>query len=301
MTATVDIKPRPSGSNVPGSKVPEPEFPGPKGSESKVSGSSFYAALRILPRRERAAMFAIYDFCRKVDDIADDPGPSRDDRRRALDGWRHDLDALYAGAAAEPRIDLTGPVRAFGLEKADFLAVIDGMQMDVDADIRAPDFPTLDLYCDRVASAVGRLSVKVFGMEAEPGRALAHHLGRALQFTNILRDLDEDAAMGRLYLPAEALAAAGIETTEPAAVLAHPALDTACRWLAARARDEYAKTAAIMAGRPRGRIKTPALMIAVYRRILDAMEAAGWAAPRQRVSLGKGRLLWVAALTLALG
>ena len=85
------------------------------------------------------------------------------------------------------------------------------MQMDVDADIRGPDFATLDLYCDRVASAVGRLSVKVFGMDESPDAKLAHHLGRALQFTNILRDLDEDAAMGRLYLPAEALAAAGID------------------------------------------------------------------------------------------
>src|SRR5260370_33519451 len=98
------------------------------------------------------------------------------------------------------------------------------MQMDVDEDIRAPDLATLDLYCDRVASAVGRLSVKVFGMDEGPGTELAHHLGRALQFTNILRDLDEDAAMGRLYLPAEALAASGSATADarkPAAVERH--------------------------------------------------------------------------------
>jgi phytoene synthase len=268
---------------------------------TKVSGSSFYAALRILPPRERAAMFAIYDFCRKVDDIADDPGPPREERRRALDEWRHDLDALYVGAPRPSCADLLVPMRDFHLEKADFLAIIDGMQMDVDDDIRAPDFETLDLYCDRVASAVGRLSVKVFGMEAIPGRELAHHLGRALQFTNILRDLDEDAAMGRLYLPAEALATAGIVTTEPKAVLSHPAIDTACRWVAARAHEHYAWTEGIMARRPRGRMKTPALMIAVYGRILKAMEAQGWAPPRRRVSIGKARLLWVAATTMALG
>ncbi len=269
--------------------------------QTKVSGSSFYAALRILPPRERAAMFAIYDFCRKVDDIADDPGPSADERRCALDVWRADLDALYAGKTPGSCADIAGPMRDFGLEKADFLAVIDGMEMDVDTDIRAPDFATLDLYCDRVASAVGRLSVKVFGMETTPGRDLAHHLGRALQFTNILRDVDEDAAIGRLYLPTDALAAAGIDTTEPLAVIAHPNIDVACRWLAAKAEEQYALTAKIMRSRPRGRMKTPALMIAVYGRILKAMAAEGWKPPRRRVSLGKGRLLWVAATTALFG
>jgi phytoene synthase len=269
--------------------------------EAKVSGSSFYAALRVLPPRERAAMFAIYDFCRRVDDIADDPGPTRRERADALDRWRADLDALYAGHTPPGCREIAGPVREFGLELPDFLAVIDGMQMDVDADIQAPDFATLDLYCDRVASAVGRLSVKVFGMDDGPGRDLAHHLGRALQFTNILRDLDEDAAMQRLYLPAEALASAGIETTQPAAVIAHPAIDRACRWLAAKAHEQYALADGIMVRRPRGRMKTPALMVAVYGRILKAMEAEGWNPPRRRVSLGKARLLWVALTAGLLG
>ena len=108
--------------------------------------------------------------------------------------------------APPPRLrGLAGPVRDFALERKDFLAIIDGMEMDVVSDIRAPDLATLDLYCDRVASAVGRLCVKVFGMGPAEGRELAHHLGRALQLTNILRDLDEDAALGRLYLPREAL------------------------------------------------------------------------------------------------
>ena len=97
-----------------------------------------------------------------------------------------------------------------------FIAIIDGMEMDVPQDIRAPDMATLDLYCDRVASAVGRLSVKVFGMPREDGVLLAHHLGRALQLTNILRDIDEDAALGRLYLPREGLLLAGITTDDPA-------------------------------------------------------------------------------------
>jgi phytoene synthase len=269
--------------------------------EAKVSGSSFYTAMRVLPPHERAAMFAIYDFCRKVDDIADDPGPTREERRIALDRWRADLDALYAGHPPATCLGLAETVRDFGLELADFQAIVDGMQMDVDADIVAPDFATLDLYCDRVASAVGRLSVKVFGMDEDPGRKLAHHLGRALQFTNILRDLDEDAAMGRLYLPAEALAAAGITSADPDAIIAEPGIDAACRWLAVKAHDQYALTDRIMASRPRGRMKTPALMIAVYGRILKAMEAEGWRPPRRRVSLGKARLLWVVLTAGLLG
>ena len=100
--------------------------------------------------------------------------------------------------------------------------------MDVEADIRAPALATLDLYCDRVASAVGRLSACAFGMPEKEGKSLAHHLGRALQLTNILRDLDEDAVIGRLYLPREDLRAAGIDEDEPRAVLAHPALAQAC-------------------------------------------------------------------------
>src|SRR3974377_933466 len=106
--------------------------------------------------------------------------------------------------------------------------MIDGMEMYVVADIRAPDETTFDLYCDRVASAVGRLSVRVFGMEEQAGFELAHHLGRALQLTNILRDLDEDASIGRLYLPAQALRAAGICATDPLAVLASPAVGGVC-------------------------------------------------------------------------
>jgi len=261
--------------------------------QTQASGSSFYSAMRLLPRSERAAMFAIYAFCRQVDDIADETGPTAEERRAQLDVWRRAIDSLYTGGPT-PRVrDLAGPTRHFGLTKEDFLAVIDGMEMDVDGPIRRPDFATFDLYCDRVASAVGRLSVKVFGMADEPGRELAHHLGRALQFTNILRDLDEDAEMSRLYLPDEALAAAGIEGDEPEAVLAHPALGKACAWLAAKAHEHYAKTDAVLKARPSGRIRSPRLMRQVYSEILSKMEIEGWSPPRRRISLPKTRLLWI--------
>ena len=262
--------------------------------KSQASGSSFYAAMRLMPPPERSAMFAIYDFCRKVDDIADDPGPSREERRAQLDAWRADLDRVYAGQGPERISDLVEPIRRFGLAKADFLAVIDGMQMDVDDTLVAPSFDVLDLYCDRVASAVGRLSVRIFAMAPAEGLTLAHHLGRALQFTNILRDLDEDAAIGRLYLPAQALEAGLINAGAPTAVLDDPGLDQACRWLAAKAHKHYLAADRVLASPTAGgRRRAPRLMSAVYRRILARMEAEGWSPPRRRVSLGKTQLAWI--------
>ena len=176
----------------------------------RASGSSFYTAMRILPRAQREARFEIYSYCRLVDDVADSDAP-RAERLHDLSVWRDRIAAIYAGNPPAELAALAGTVRDFGLRKEDFLAVIDGMEMDAAQDIRAPDWTTLDLYCDRVASAVGRLSVRIFGMDEAEGIALAHHLGRALQLTNILRDVDEDAGLGRLYLPAEALRSAGVE------------------------------------------------------------------------------------------
>lgn len=258
-----------------------------------ASGSSFYAAMRLLPKAEREGMFAIYEFCRKVDDIADEPGPTAEERRAQLDVWRRGLDSLYSGGATPATRPLVEPIGKFGLVKEDFLAVIDGMEMDIDEPIRAPDFATLDLYCDRVASAVGRLSVRIFGMDDEPGRKLAHHLGRALQFTNVLRDLDEDAGVGRLYLPAQALEAAEIETRDVAEVLAHPRIDKACRWLAARALEQYHEAEKVIHAADKGRLRAPRLMIGVYRHILRRMIRASWRPPRERISVSKSRMAWV--------
>jgi phytoene synthase len=263
------------------------------GAEVQASGSSFYAGMRVLPKAEREAMFAVYAFCRAVDDIADDVGADPSTRRAQLDAWRADIEALFAGRDPGRAAIVAAATKRFGLRKADFLAVVDGMQMDADRDIRAPDMDELDLYCDRVASAVGRLSVRIFGMDEAPGVELAHHLGRALQLTNILRDLDEDAGLGRLYLPHELLEAAGVTTDDPAAAIADPRVDAACRALAAVAHDHYQAADAVMAARPTGRLAAPRLMRAVYSRILKRTETAGWAPPRRRHRLGKGELLWI--------
>ena len=266
--------------------------PLPATSSQRAAGSSFYAAMRILPREQRDAMFEIYSFCRRVDDIADSDGP-RGERLAELDAWRAELNALYEGRVGPKVAGLARPVREFDLARDDFLTLIDGMQMDTVGDIRAPSFETLDLYCDRVASAVGRLSVRVFGIEREAGKMLAHHLGRALQLTNILRDLDEDADVGRLYLPREALARAGIETTDPATALRSPALAKACAEVVERARMHFREADKIIASSPRKAVRAPRVMGEVYRSILDRLVARGFAAPRDAVRIPRARLAWI--------
>jgi len=261
--------------------------------QRKAATSSFYSAMRLMPKAERDAMFAIYAFCRIVDDIADDGKGTRAERHAALEAWRARLERLYAGDHPAEAAFLAEPVDRYQLRKQDFLAVIDGMEMDVERDIVAPDLATLDLYCERVASAVGRLSTRVFGMDDGPGFALAHHLGRALQLTNILRDLDEDAEIGRLYLPAEFLTEAGIVVSDPRSVIANPAIDRTCRAVAALAHSHYREAKRVLDARPRGRIRTPRLMAAVYSEILRKTEQAGWAPPRTRVSLPKVQLLLI--------
>jgi len=267
--------------------------PDPGAIEKKVAGSSFYSAMRLMPKAERDAMFAIYAFCRAVDDIADDGEGTRPERAERLVEWRRDLAVLYNGGSPVLSAFLAPHVKAYALRQEDFLAVIDGMEMDVDRDIRAPDLATLDLYCERVASAVGRLSVKVFGMDEGPGFELAHHLGRALQLTNILRDVDEDASIGRLYLPREYLLEAGITTDDPARAIAAPAVDQTCRAVARLAHTHYQAAADVMAKHPRGQLRAPRLMGAVYSVILSKMEKQGWAPPRERAKIGKAELLMI--------
>jgi phytoene synthase len=251
-----------------------------------ASGSSFYAAMRILPREQREAMFQIYSFCRQVDDIADSDGP-RPERLAALQQWRDDIDALFRRDPPPRLRDYASSVRRFDLLREDFLAIVDGMEMDVLQDIRAPDLATLDLYCDRVASAVGRLSVRVFGLPRDDGILLAHNLGRALQLTNILRDIDEDAAIGRLYLPREGLLHAGITSTDPLKVASDPALPKACLPLVVRAREHFEKADQIMGRNRRRAVRAPRIMSKYYRAILELLIARGFAPPRAAVRLNK--------------
>jgi squalene synthase HpnD len=260
-------------------------------SRPAAAGSSFYLAMRILPKDQRGAMYQVYAFCRAVDDIADDAGPKAG-RLARLEEWRGAIERLYAGKTSELTQGLAAPVKTFGLKEVNFLAVIDGMEMDVVRDIRAPDWDELDLYCDRVASAVGRLSARIFGIADAKGRELSHHLGRALQITNILRDLDEDSEMGRLYLPKEALRQAGIKDEDLAKVLGHSKLDRACGVVAERAKAHFMQAESVMESCNRETVRSPRIMASVYRALLDKLVERGWAAPRQEVHPSKLQFAW---------
>ncbi len=259
----------------------------------EAAGTSFYWAMRLLPAERRNGMYAIYAFCREVDDIADDITPAAE-KKAALAEWRAEIEALYNGT---PRLlvarALREPVERYRLRRGDFEAVIDGMEMDAVEDIRAPDLDTLDLYCGRVAGAVGHLSVHVFGDASADAHAVADSLGRALQLTNILRDLDEDAQRGRLYLPREILDRHGLRTSDPVAVLRHPALPAACRDLAAVAERHFAAAELAMSRCSRRAMRPAAVMGAFYHATLEALLGSEWRDPRQRVSLSKRRKLWL--------
>jgi squalene synthase HpnD len=258
------------------------------------AGTSFYRGMRILPPDRRYAMYGVYAFCRLVDDIADEAAPI-DDKRRQLDDWRTRIDVLAHGQADDPvtRV-LLAATRAFGLRGADFIAVIDGMQMDAETVIVAPDLATLDLYCDRVAAAVGRLSVRCFGDGRPQADRVAFCLGRALQLTNILRDVYEDAERGRLYLPAEFLDEEGIEH-DPDAALRSPRLPRVCERVALIAHEYFDHADEAMLLCDQAAMKPARLMSATYAALLARIEQRGWIDLAQPVSLSKLHKLSIAA------
>ncbi len=238
-------------------------------------------------------MYAIYAFCREVDDIADGSLTAAAKAAR-LDAWAEEIERLFRGRPGEPIARaLASPVAAFALAKRDFLAVIEGMRMDAAARVRFPDGAALAHYCDCVAGAVGRLSNPVFGIARALGDPLAGALGEALQLTNILRDLDEDAALDRLYLPADLLLRHGIPADSPAAALAHPALPAACAEIAGIAGARFDEARAILARvGPRER-KPAVLMMEAYWRIYRRLVARGFAPPRRPVSPSRLEKAWI--------
>jgi phytoene synthase len=250
--------------------------------------------MRILPLARRQAMFAIYAFCRVVDDIADGDAPDAE-KRQQLAEWRAEIGRLYDGVPLHPVARaLAGPTRAYELRREDFLAVIDGMEMDVGTGIRAPDLEGLELYCRRVAGAVGLLSIRAFGTSGPKAEEFAIALGSALQLTNILRDLKEDAAIGRLYLPAELLRKYGIVGDRPEAVLAHPALPAVCDDLARIARQRFDRGEAALRECDQRALRPAIVMMMHYRRILERLTQAGWRNLDQRIGVSKVTKVWLA-------
>lgn len=259
------------------------------------SGTTFLWGMRLLPRRRREAIYAIYAFCREVDDVADEPG-ERAAKLAQLDLWTARINRLYAGAPDHPvTLALAGPVRDYRLPKAEFFALIDGMETDVRNTVIAPSLDDYLLYCRRVAGAVGLLSVRVFGDLSQPARELAVAMGEALQTTNILRDLAEDAARGRLYLPADLLARHGIPSESPPQAIAHPAIGAACAELADVARDRFMLSRRLLAQCRRRRLRPARLMLEAYERLFHRLEARGWDRPDERVGLTQADKIWVAA------
>jgi phytoene synthase len=254
-------------------------------------GSSFFWATQLLPVTRREAIYAVYAYCRELEDIADsEASPSQ--KHAFLSDWRNQIASLYAGQPRHPLTRaLSDAVRLYGLGSDDFLAIIDGREMDVSSDIRAPSLMELDLYCERVAVAAARLSMRIFGEETPAGERVATELGRALQFTIILRDLRKDAGRQRLYLPQELLHAHDILTTIPGWVLVQPGLADVCRDLALIAEGHYAAAARAIAACPPQNMRPAAVLLWIYRALLHELLARGWRNPADPVRIPTWRKL----------
>lgn len=261
---------------------------GPRRDEAKpiappvrAIGHPFLWAMWLLPAPRRSAMQALYAFCHEVDDVAHGEASPILKQRLLLD-WHTEIARLYAGQPCHVVTQaLNEAVHAYSLRSEDFLAIIDGA--DMDAGVQAPSLAELDLYCARREVAVGLIAVRIFGVETAPGERVAVHLGRALELTSILRDVAEDARRNRLYLPRELLQAHGIAATDPRSVLAHPALPGVCRDLAALAEKHYASATRAMATCPPQSMRPAALVLAIYRQLLQELLTSGWRRPEQPV------------------
>jgi phytoene synthase len=250
--------------------------------------------MRRLPEEKRIVMYAIYAFCREVDDIADEPG-ELDDKKKELIIWRDRIERLYAG---QPSHFITkalfGAVKAYGLLKDDFIAIIDGMEIDAEVAVRIATTEELELYCDRVASAVGRLSVRVFGVPEDLGIKLAFAQGQALQLTNILRDIHEDMGRNRVYLPQNLLMSHSIKTDDLNAVIAHPALAEVCEILSRIAQQRYIEVRALIKQCDRDAVRPAIMMMEVYSRIFQKLTKRGWIKLTKPVGLTKFEKIWIA-------
>ncbi len=238
--------------------------------------TSFYWAMRFLPYHNRNAIYSVYVFCREVDDIVDEL-TDQNQMIYELNKWRDEIDALYMGHPFHPTaVSLSRYIHMFELPKETFLEIIDGMEMDVGNQIKAPTHEKLMLYCDRVAVAVGKLCIRIFGQNGGKGDTVAHHLGRALQLTNILRDVVEDANMGRLYLPSELLTKHGITDIDLNIVLKHPNLDNVCRDLAEEASHYFVSAQKVMDECDAKTIRPARIMATIYHRSLVYLMKRGW-------------------------
>lgn len=258
-----------------------------------AAGSSFAKGMSALRGDRRRALWAVYAFCRAVDDIADGAMPEAE-KRRFLADWRAKLARPDCALSRE----LARAREGYALPVEECEAMIAGMETDAAPRLRIADAAALDLYCRRVAGSVGAMAVRIFGAPQAAGFGLA--LGRTLQLVNILRDMDEDAARDRVYIPADLLAAHGVTGDDAVAMMAQPGVVAAAGELAAQAAAGFARAEEELRGFDTPALLPARIMMWGYRRIFDRLVARGFGPPRARPRLTAGEKARMAAYALRL-
>jgi phytoene synthase len=260
---------------------------------TRRSRSNFFYAFLFLPRREREAIYAVYAFCRIVDDAVD-LGGDRTVQRAELGRWRDEIARVYHGAPTHPAGQrLQEAVRAFSIPQAALEEIIAGVEMDLEP-ATYETFEDLEVYCYRVASAVGLCCIEIFGYTDPRARDYAVNLGIALQLTNILRDVGADARAGRVYLPQEDLRRFGVTRDDLAASRYTQPFVELARFEAARARDYYRRAREALPPGDRGRLFAAEIMGRTYLALLEAMEARQFRVLEERVALPSRRRMAIA-------
>ena len=257
------------------------------------SGSSFYYSFLFLPRERRAAITALYAFCREVDDIADECSDATLARTK-LEWWRVELARTFAGQPSHPVSQALLPaIRSYDLAREQFEEIIDGMEMDLQH-VRYADFKTLQLYCYRVAAVVGQLAAAIFGYSERETLKYAHDLGLAFQLTNIIRDVGEDARRNRIYLPQDELAQFGVKDSDILAGHSSAAFRALMAYQVARARTFYQQALSELPPTDRRGQRPGLVMAAIYQTLLNEIENDGYHVLDRRISLTPLRKLWIA-------
>lgn len=268
--------------------------------KAAASGSSFYYAFRFLPPERRDAITAYYVFCREVDDVVDSALPL-DEAAQKLGWWREEVARAFAGTPTHPALQALSPhLAAYGLEPHVLLGVIEGCEMDLQQ-ARYADFEALARYCHLVAGVVGEAAARIFAPCSDATIAYAHRLGLALQLTNIIRDVGEDARRGRIYLPADELQQHGVTAADLLEARYNDAFTALMRQQAARAHEQYDAALALLPAAERRAQKPGLMMASIYRALLREIEAGGFQVLHQRITLPPVRKLWLAWKMQALG
>jgi phytoene synthase len=261
--------------------------------KAAASGSSFYNSFRFLPKDKRRAITALYAFCREVDDVVDECSDANV-ARTTLNWWRSEVVAVYSGTPQHPVTQALVPVaKQFNLAQEHFLEIIEGMEMDLDQP-RYPDFKSLQLYCYRVASVVGLLSVEIFGYSDRQTLKYAHDLGIALQLTNIIRDVGEDARRNRIYLPLDELQQFGVTAADILNARETGGFQKLMAFQIERAQRYYQQALDHLPAVDRKAQRTGLIMATIYRATLDEVVASGCHVLKERVSLTPTYKLWLA-------